>query len=54
MSRDLFHRSTGPRTPDIFHATTAEPSLAACHGNPDEHAEDLEIPKYSRNTTEIH
>lgn len=50
MSRDLFRQSAGLKTLDKFRATTAEPSLAVCRGNLDGHAEDLEIPKYSRNT----
>lgn len=45
MSHDLSRRPADPRTPDKSHVTRAVPSLVVCHGNPDGHAEDPEIPK---------
>ena len=45
MSHDPSRRPAGLRTPDRPRVTIGVPSLAGCHGNPDEHAEDLEIPK---------
>ena len=50
MSRDPSRRLAGRRTPDKPRVTRGVPFLAGCHGNPDEHAEDLEIPKNTINT----